>query len=224
MATILIEYSLAKEYFIQHKAELSKNSRVLAFDKDTGISIQLSANGDNPVVEAFDDTGSIYEIEVVQLSAFPQVVKIMYEKYLTSDVYEAITDSSIVDKALQEGGIPVVDSEEDDDEQEADITEEELNDAIEDKITEREDELDTAMYDFLSTVAGWDAIGLNITDEVVEDCKEHFLEYLARKHGVQIYRPMIIEYDNDDGTTDEEYEEYPYDCLEFEDEDNPIYR
>ena len=56
--------------------------------------------------------------------------------------------------------------------------------------------------------------------EVYDDLKEHFLEYMARKWGLVIHRPMFLEDENGE----EFYEDYPYDCIEFEDEDNPIYK
>ena len=54
---------------------------------------------------------------------------------------------------------------------------------------------------------------------IEEDCLDHFIEYIARKHKVDVYRPMYIQYEGEEA----EYCEYPYDELEFDDEDNPIY-
>lgn len=91
----------------------------------------------------------------------------------------------------------------------------------EDEISEREEWLDQAVMDFLEAVIGDDfqmyepdALG-----DLVEDCKDHFLEYLARKHSVPVFRPMLLE--DEDGN--DYYSEYPYEEMEFEDEDNPIY-
>jgi hypothetical protein len=43
---------------------------------------------------------------------------------------------------------------------------------------------------------------------------------MARKWGLMIRRPMFLE----DEAGEEFFEEFPYDCIEFEDEDNPIYK
>lgn len=100
--------------------------------------------------------------------------------------------------------------------------EDELTDLeIEDMISERESELDCAVWELLETVLQ----GVYCDDccedfdDMLDDLKEHFLEYMARKHDLPVYRPMILEYD--DGT--EELSEYPYEEMEFDDPDNPIY-
>lgn len=94
------------------------------------------------------------------------------------------------------------------------------NEDLQNDIDDRESELDAAVDDFLGVVLqtfGYD--DGSMIDEIHDDVKEHFLEYLFRKHGVEIYRPMFLE--DEDG--EEFFEEYPYECMEFEDETNPIY-
>lgn len=96
------------------------------------------------------------------------------------------------------------------------------DEAIEDAIIEREDELDQAIMDFLATVLGegfYDLDG-DSSGEIIEDCKEHFLEYIARKFSISIYRPMYLE--DEDGT--DFYTDTPYEEMVFDDEDNPIYK
>ena len=55
-------------------------------------------------------------------------------------------------------------------------------------------------------------------DDAIVDVKEHMLEYMARKPGLLIYRPMYLE--DEDGK--DFYSEYPYEEMIFED-CNPIY-
>lgn len=90
-----------------------------------------------------------------------------------------------------------------------------------DEIELREEELDELVTTFITEVLGGDTYfdGVDF-DEIVYDCKEHFLEYMARKHGLAIYRPMILE--DEDG--EDFFEEYPYECMEFDDENNPVYQ
>ena len=83
----------------------------------------------------------------------------------------------------------------------------------------REDELNLAFTSLMQVVAE-DSVSDYPTKEMIEDLKEHVLEYMYRKHGLEIYRPMIIQYE--DGT--EEYMEYPYESLEFENEGSPVYK
>lgn len=90
-----------------------------------------------------------------------------------------------------------------------------------DEIYSRELRLSDCVSTFISDVLDGNAfLEYDTFDEIVEDCKEHFLEYLARKHGLDIYRPMILE--DEDGK--EFFEEYPYEYMVFDDEDNPIYK
>lgn len=89
------------------------------------------------------------------------------------------------------------------------------------EIEEREADLDDCVEEFLSSVleSGFRKnVDKDEADNIIQDCKEHFLEYLARKHGLTIRRPMILE--DEDG--EEFFEEYPYEVMIFEDE-NPIY-
>lgn len=52
---------------------------------------------------------------------------------------------------------------------------------------------------------------LGITDEEIEETKNHFLEYLYIKFGIDLYRPMIVQFD--DG---EKFFRYPYSHLDLD--------
>lgn len=52
---------------------------------------------------------------------------------------------------------------------------------------------------------------LGITDEEIEEAKNHFLEYLYIKFGIDLYRPMVVQFDDGD-----EFFEYPYSHLELD--------
>ena len=81
------------------------------------------------------------------------------------------------------------------------------------EIEAREFELSEATEIFVSSVVS----DIEVDPEVIEDCKEHFLEYMYRKFGLSIHRPMVLE----DEEGEEFFEEYPYECMEFE--DAPLY-
>lgn len=83
-------------------------------------------------------------------------------------------------------------------------------------IDEREDELSVLFENLIMDIVdkGCNEDGLC---DIIEDVKEHTLEYIARKHGLRIYRPMFLVDEYGDF-----YSEYPYEEMEFED-DNPIY-
>lgn len=93
----------------------------------------------------------------------------------------------------------------------------------EDMIAERELELDDAVAMLLDTVIEEDVTMFlgSEADDICEDIKDHILEYLYRKHGISTRRPMVLE---DTETGEGFFEEYPYEHMEFEDEDNPMYQ
>ena len=62
------------------------------------------------------------------------------------------------------------------------------------------------------------SVAEDVIEEIADDVKEHTLEYIARRHGLPIYRPMYLE--DEDGK--DFYSEYPYEEMIFEDY-NPIY-
>lgn len=64
-----------------------------------------------------------------------------------------------------------------------------------------------------------DALGADESFEIAEDVLDHMCEYLYRKYGISARRPMILEDENGE----EFFEEYPYECMEFDDPDNPVY-
>lgn len=98
---------------------------------------------------------------------------------------------------------------------EVDMLEE--NDIEKEIIKEREDEI-TVLFQNLLFDLLVDTANEDIINDIVEDVKEHTLEYIARKHGLPIYRPMYLE--DEDGT--DFFSEYPYMEMIFEDF-NPIY-
>ena len=192
---VIIEPEKLWDYYLQRKSSLDSTMFEIARNNEYGIAIYLSENDEHKpriIVEA--DDSEVYSENIINASDAERTCSKIYDEYLTDKVVDILTD--------------IANAEED--------SLLEQQDAIE----EREMELDCAVSDFISSVLGGDAYldGENF-DELIEDCKEHFLEYLARKHGLDIYRPMVLE--DEDG--EDFYEEYPYDCMEFDDEDNPIY-
>lgn len=52
---------------------------------------------------------------------------------------------------------------------------------------------------------------LGITDDEIEDMKNHFLEYIYIKLGIDLYRPMVVQFDDK-----EEFFEHPYSHLDLD--------
>lgn len=111
---------------------------------------------------------------------------------------EFLTESGVVRNFLDEYGD---DHDDDDYERDSGIP---FNNGIQ-SIEDREDELDMLVFNFIDGITDGDDLD-EITDEVLQDCKEHFLEYIYTKHGIQAYRPMVL----CDETGNEMIFDYPY--------------
>lgn len=89
---------------------------------------------------------------------------------------------------------------------------EEEREAVEqfEEIEYREDELDIAVMEFLDVVMDGEAPPFNEESaKMYADIKEHFLEYVYKKHGLSPRRPMFLEDENGEDF----YTEYPYPCM-----------
>lgn len=187
------------EYYQAHKEDCRTHMMMIASCKDFGIEIYITEENQNKlsvIVEA-DDAEVYREYAYSKLDCEITIRKI-YGLYLTEKALDALT-------APME---PPEDERFDDEE-------------IQTKIENRETELQIIFENLIADVVGESALNdLEVSDDAVSDIKEHVLEYIARKHNMPVYRPMYLE--DEDGK--DFYEEYPYECMVFEDEDNPMYK
>lgn len=181
--------------YLRSGKEVADGYLLIAENEDFGIQIFLTEEGSMPVIAVFADDDEVYEEATVSQNDCTQTVKKIYDDFLDPQ--------RVVQKLIDLGADETADSVSKDDE---------------DLILDREEELREAMSDFFSVVLD----GCRVTDKtIVNDCIDHFLEYIARKWGIEdIRRPMFLEDENGD----EFFEEYPYEVMEYEDEDNPIYK
>lgn len=196
MQKIIIDACDVWNYFKQHKDELRTSVHIIAENEEYGISITLTEENGTPLFEVTADDYQCEEERVFTETECLNVAKRLYDEYLTGEfVKECADDSSLLEQ--------------------------------EDMISERETELDDAIIQLLDAVIEDDSIcvlqsnGIDL-DDLCDDLKDHILEYLARKHKLAscIRRPMIME----DEDENEFFEEYPYECMIYEDEENPIYK
>lgn len=196
MQDIIIEAQDVWNYFRQHKDELRTSMHVIARNEEYGVEITITEENGMPL---FEVTADDYQCEEERASSENECLVMaerLYNEYLT----ERFLDDEIQCESLLEQ---------------------------EDMISERETELDDAIIQLLDAVIDDDSISVlqsNGTDldNLCDDLKDHILEYLARKHEMSsfIYRPMVLEDEN----RKDFFEEYPYECMLYEDEDNPIYK
>ena len=191
---VTVEASELWDYFQKHKEKLVSSMHEVASNDEFGIVIYITEDEGLARIVVTADDEEVYDEEVISAKDCKDTAERIYDDYLTSNVIEILAGGK-------------------DDEDDSRFE-------IEDQIEEREAELEDALYMFLGAVCDDDSVEYYLEDELVQDVKEHFLEYLARKWGIPIRRPMFLE--DEDG--EEFFEEYPYEYMVFDDEDNPIYK
>lgn len=196
MENVLIFPDEIWDYFRSHEAELAVSEHMVAECPDYGVKVFVTAmEGDFQIVVEADDE-EIYRETVASKDACEETVSEIYDAYLTGEAFENL------------GGIYIDSPEENEKETQAEM------------IEERELELQDAMYNFCKVAMDTTSMSA-LTDMQIEDMVDHVLEYMYRKWDLEIYRPMFIE---DSDTKEKFFEEYPYGHLEFDDENNPIYK
>lgn len=178
------------EYFQHHKRELKTSMREIASNNEYGIVIYITESCGFMSVVVTEDDTQIYEENIVNQYDCELTIRNIYNDYLTDKVINIICDTST------DGEETKID--------------------IHDIISDREELLDEAVYGFVMAVMD----DTYIDDDTLQDLKDHFLEYMFRKHDLDIYRPMILEDDNGN----EFFEKYPYGCMVFDDEVNTTSR
>ena len=86
-----------------------------------------------------------------------------------------------------------------------------VEETFEEKMEDREFDLDSAVINFLCEVD--ENAGHNFNNEEIEEIKDHFLEFLARNYDIEIYRPMVLV----TATGEEFTSEYPYKQMIYDD-------
>lgn len=126
------------------------------------------------------------------------------------DTLQRMSDNYLTSKAI----LNAMDEEEADSVDDEDYADNDL------EIEVTEDDIRETTRDFISYVTGLSAT--MISDEELEDCTNHFLEYLARKwEHTDIVRPMKLK----DADTGESYfTRHPYEDIVWSDPDNPLYK
>lgn len=182
-------------------AQLRTHLKKIAENPEFGVVIYLTVDNELVQILVYVDDNELYSEQCVSELDCKTTARKIYGEYLS----EKVLDKFFGEEEEEEGL----------DDEEYTRYEEES------EMEEREAEIDCAVIDFLTTILEADLDKfVDDADMIYEDCKEHFLEYLNRKWGFEIRRPMYLEDENGE----EFYEEYPYECMEFEDEDNPIYK
>ena len=191
-------------YFLKNKVELEINTTLIAEAPDYGVEVYLCSLCGYPCISVVADDIEIHSEVLFTPEECISSASEVYSVYLTPKIISALGDDGENISLGRTGAI-------DDDEILSQVLDQ--SDAIE----EREGELDCAIYDLLAVLVEG-KLDKKSSSEIIEDIKDHVCEYIARKHKLRIFRPMYLSF-----PTGIEYVEYPYECMEFDDNDNPIY-
>lgn len=196
MQKIIVSAADVWDYFQKNRVSIIDKEHIIAENEEFGVVISLTSELGLPCFIVTADDYQYAEERAISKEDCRVVVSKLYDYYLTEAFLSGEEDTSDDDDSLLDQ---------------------------EDIISEREEELDEAVIYLISTIVGddMDKVFKDNSDDVCEDVKDHIIEYLYRKHGVSPRRPMILE---DEETHEDFFEEYPYDCMVFDDEDNPIYK
>lgn len=202
MIDIIIEPSEVWDYAEEHAEELANISHIIASNKDYGIEILISKddiNDDAIYIYVEEDDEEVHGKYITDRTQSEKIVKDIYDNYLTSKVLEILGYC------------------------ETNVTSGNKNTEEEDDIQCWEYNLDLAVSDFIETVAYYNDLEIlsdQQADKIIQDCKEHFLEYIARKWKIDIYRPMYLYTEKGE----KYFTEFPYKEMVFDDPDNPLYK
>ena len=194
MQDIMIDSSELWDYCEENEDTLLTAQHMIAENPDYGMSVWITCESGSPEIIVESDDIEIYREEILNEKDAKRTADRIYEEYLSIKAIETVTEA-------EDDGTVYVDDEDED------------NQVL---INEREDDLDAAVMEFVNIVS--DTGCYNIKDEVLDDLKEHFLEYMHKTWGIGIYRPMYLE-DVDTGV--EYFTEYPYEDMVFDDEVDP---
>ena len=175
------------KYAMEHFSWIKDTPFVIGNNEESGIEITLSVDEEYPFIIVTSDDEEV-DYEVVKSSADCEAT--------VSEIYDTWLPTGTASNTL-------VKDELDDDEPdyESEIREKE-------SIDQREMELDECIDWILSEIAPeyLEELGSVTVDEVFSDLKDMICEYLYKKCGISVYRPMYLE--NEHGI--DEYYEYPY--------------
>lgn len=172
------------EFFMSNRAKLREEMCCIAENTDTGYELRLDIAGDYPVLRVFYKGEAEYGQYIATSKEAPSAMQVL----VLSRLCPVIESSDLPD-----------DTPPDDDEyDEADM------DILQAMIDMREEELGTAVQDFLYALFNG-PIDPRCPDNIDETILDSVCKMLARRFKISVFRPTWVP--NGD---EESYEEYPY--------------
>lgn len=173
------------EFFMSNRAKLREEMCCIAENTDTGYELRLDIAGDYPVLRVFYKGEAEYGQYIATSKEAPSAMQVL----VLSRLCPVIESSDIPDDAIPD----------DDEYDEADM------DILQAMIDMREEELGTAVQDFLYALFNG-PIDPRCPDDISEVILDSVCKMLARRFKVSVFRPTWVPCGGDNET----YEEYPY--------------
>ena len=158
-------------YFKRYEGELRSSLHLIAEWEECGIEIYLTAESDFPCIQVFADDTFVEETISASADECEEDADEIYDTYLTQNLFGRMEEFEV------SGDHGIADEDED-------------------KSEEREAELDVALAEFLEIALKNGELpdnesAIDPDDELFQEIKESFLEYLACEIGYRVYRPTI---------------------------------
>ncbi len=200
MVQIYIPADDVWSFFQSNIDRLKEEMVIIAENEDTEYTVYLTEDKGYPSFAVCKgDSKPEYEEGAISETDCTETAKRCFVRYLFPVVVN-------YEKGYPKG----VWDDDDDIEAEEDLTKQDMQD----RVYEREDELQLALCDFLAVALNLDGDPVELIEgeygmPLINDILDYFLEYLGFEHCLEIYRPMFL---TDDETGSEIYTEYPYDA------------
>lgn len=197
MVQIYIPADDVWSFFQSNIDRLKKEMVIIAENEDTEYAVYLTEDKGYPSFAVCKGNEKPeYEEGAISETDCTETAKRCYVRYLFPVVVNNL-------KGFPKGTF-------DEPEEEEDLTEQDRQD----RVYEREDELQLALCDFLAVALNLDGDPVEVVEAecgnaLINEILDYFLEYLGFEQCLEIYRPMFL---TDDETNSEVYTEYPYDA------------
>ena len=171
------------EYYMENHGNDKGEIVCLAENSETGIEINMLFGTFGPEFLVSVDDDIVLDVETEDENGCLETAEKLYAEWIDVNPVDVINACS--------------------------KNEESLEDEYDEEIEAREDELDLLVEDFVIEAAGCLDVDNEDYMDIIHDLKEHFLMYMHRKWGFDIYRPMILK----DESGNEMFTKYPYEKL-----------
>ena len=197
MKVVHYEPSELWEIFQKERESLASRMKMIAENPDFDVTLYLTIETKGgmllPTIVVWIENKEDYRESCIGELDLRQTAQSLYDDYLS--------DSTMAKRFFDE-----------DDEE---LKQEEEASLQQDEIDYREAELYDAVSDLLYVVTGGKLeklAGFKQAEEITDDIVNRVCEHLYTEYGISVFRPMILRDDHGE----EFYEEYPYDCMVFE--------